>query len=156
MKKIFCLLLMLMLAAMPAMAQGSEMFSLWFEEGFCLHLPEGWMSHPVDETSAEKDIRYILGDSEGSRYLYILIRESVHPSMQALDAALAAHETYEKTGDLIFNGQQFLAFIDPTQNISGCMTLLDGDLLSFIFTPQDDSDYMLLAASIMNCYEKSK
>lgn len=156
MKKIICLLLLALLAAMPALAQEEKMFTLWFEEGFSLNLPEGWVSYPVDETASENDIRYILGDAYGARYLYILHRESTHTTMESLDAALAAHETYEKTGDLTFNGQKFLAFIDPNQNISGCMTLLDGDLLTFIFTPQNDSDYMLLAASIMNCYAQGE
>jgi len=156
MKRMFCLLLILLMAVAPAMAQSDEMFTLWFEEGFCLELPKGWASYPVDEVSAASDIRYILGDGESSRHLYILVRESTHSTMESLDAALSAHESYQKTGDLTFCGQQFLAFIDSAQNISGCMTLLDGDLLTFIFTPQDDSDYMLLAASIMNCYEQNK
>lgn len=156
MKKIICLLLLIILSAMPAIAQEEKMFTLWFEEGFSLNLPEGWVSHPVGAAALEGDIRYILGDAEGARYLYILYRESTHTAMESLDAALAAHETYEKTGDLTFNGQKFLAFIDPNQNISGCMTLLDGNLLTFIFTPQNDSDYMLLAASIMNHYKWSE
>lgn len=154
MKKLFCLLLILLMTAAPAMAQGDEMFTLWFEEGFSLDLPEGWVSYPVNETG-DSDIRYILGDKDGSRYLYVVIRESTHSTIQSLDAALSGHESYQKTGDLTFSGQKFLAFIDPSQNISGCMTLLDGDLLSFIFTPQNDSDYMLLAASIMNHYKWS-
>lgn len=152
MKKIVCLLLLLIFSVSPAFAQSDDTFTLWFEEGFSLAIPEGWVSYPVNETAAESDIRYILSDGEGAHFLYIFNRESTHTTLESLNAALTEHDSYEKTGDLTFCGQQFLAFIDSEQNISGCMTLLKDELLSFIFTPQNDSDYMLLAASIMNSY----
>ena len=101
-------------------------------------------------------MRYILGDGTGSRYLYIQFRPASYEDMTQLAAALDAHESYQKTGELTFNGQSFLAFIDAAQNVSGCMTLFDGQLLAFIFHPQDDSEYMLLAAEIMNTFRDAR
>ena len=156
MKKLICLLLLCILFIPYAWAQGEstqgeDNFTLWFEDGFSLSIPEGWVSYPSGD-AGEPDIRYVLGDADGSRYMYIQRRATALEDIDALDAALTAHESYEKTGELRFNGQTFLAFIAADLNASGCMTILDGHLLTFIFTPQTDSDYMLLAAEIMDSF----
>lgn len=152
MKKLICLILMLLVLAPCAFAQSAGSFTLWFEEGFSLDLPEGWVSYPADEAAQSSDIRYILGDNESSRYMYILYRPTTYEDIALLDAAIASDAAYEKTGDLMFNGQSFIAFAMPGQDASGCMTLHDGHLLTFVYTPQSDSDYMMLAASIMDTF----
>lgn len=153
MKKLFCLILMMLLVIAPAaLAQNSGSFTLWFEEGFSLNLPEGWNSYPVDEAARSSDIHYILGDSTASRYMYILYRPTTYEDIAQLDAAISADESYEKTGDLVFNAHSFIAFSMPGQDTSGCMTLHEGNLLTFVYTPQSDSDYMMLAASIMDTF----
>ena len=154
MKKILCILLVLgCLCAMGFCAQAEEdVFTLWFEDGFGLSLPEGWVCYPVSAADAEKGMRYALGDADSTHFMYIQRQPTTLTDMDALDAAIEAHEGYEKTSELNFNNQPFLAFIAPAQNISACVTLFDGDLLAFIFTPQDDSAYMLTATGIMESF----
>ena len=60
---------------------------------------------------------------------------------------------YEKTGELTFGGQTFLAYGIPAENLSGCMTILNDHLLTFIYSPQSDSEYMLQAAEIMDTFK---
>lgn len=153
MKKLFCLFLMMLLVLAPAaIAQSDRSFTLWFEEGFSLDLPEGWVSYPADEAARSGDIHYILSDSTASRYMYILYRPTTYEDISQLDAAISADKGYEKTGDLVFDGRSFIAFSIPGQDTSGCMTLHEGNLLTFVYTPQSDSDYMMLAASIMDTF----
>lgn len=154
MKKWICMLLALMICMPCALAQSiDDSFTLWFEEGFALDFPEGWVSYPVDEQTREGDIRYILSDGNAQRYMYLLYRSTTCETMSQLEAAIAADESYEKTGDLVFDGQSFIAFALAGQDVSGCMTLHNGHLLAFLYSPQSDSEYMMLAAAIMDTYQ---
>ncbi len=146
-KKLFCLLLALLLGASGALAEGGERFTLRFEEGFRLTLPAGWVSYPASDGA----IRYALGDGAG-HYLYVLIQPSPYPDFDALREAIDARADCGKTSPLDLNGQPFAAFIVPDLNASGCATLLGDRALTFLFTPQDDSDYMLAVAEIMASY----
>ena len=148
MKKIICFVVILLIS-FSAMAQNADTFTLWFEEDFSLDLPAGWVSYPTD---GENDLRYILGNSEGNRHMYIFSRPTTYESIDDLNAAIAADSTYEKTGDLVFDGHSFIAFAIPGQDVSGCMTLQGGNLLTFVYSPQSDYDYMMLAASIMDTF----
>lgn len=149
MKKAICILLICLVFTFTAFAETGDTFTLWFEEDFSLNLPEGWVSYPA---SGENDLRYILGNSEGTRHMYIFSRPTTYESIDALNAAVVADSSYEKTGDLVFDGHSFIAFAMPGQDVSGCMTLHDGDLLTFVYTPRSDSEYMMLAASIMDTF----
>ena len=149
MKKILCFIMILLISCSAAIAQNQDTFTLWFEEEFSLDLPAGWVSYPID---GENDLRYILGNGEGTRYMYIFSRPTTYESIDALNAAVAADSAYEKTGDLVFDGHSFIAFAMPGQDVSGCMTLQGGNLLTFVYSPQSDYDYMMLAASIMDTF----
>ncbi len=131
-------------------AAGAETFELRFDEGFSLRIPRGWVSYPIRDAA----IRYALGDGEG-RYLYILGRSADFADFEAMRAALDAREDCGKASPLDLNGQPFAAFIVPGLNASGCATLLNGEALTFLFTPQDDSDYMLAVAQIMASFERT-
>lgn len=148
-KKILCLIVALMLIAGCALAEGGERFTLRFAEGFSLSLPVGWVSYPVDDPT----IRYALGDGAG-RYMYILAQPSPFDGFEAMRDAIDARADLGKTSPLDLNGQPFAAFIVPDLNASGCATLLNGEMITFLFTPQDDSDYMLAAAQIMAGYNR--
>jgi len=152
MKKLICMLLALLILSCPVIAQSAETFTLWFDEDFSLDLPSDWVSYPVSAGDKANDIRYILGNSEGTRHMYILSRPTVYSSIEALNEAVAADEIFEKTGDLVFDGYSFIAFALPGQDVSGCMTLHNGNLLTFVYSPQSDSEYMMLAASIMDTF----
>ena len=67
----------------------------------------------------------------------------------AMRAAIEANGVCDSTSPLELNGREFAAFVAPTLNASGCATFRDGQLITFLFTPQDDSDFMLEAAEIM-------
>ena len=149
MRKLFCLLMVLALCAGCASAEGAEHFTLRFAEGFSLSLPAGWVSYPMGDAT----IRYALGDGAG-RYMYILAQPSPYESFEAVRAAIDARDDLGKTSPLDLNGQPFAAFIVPELNASGCATLMGEELVTFLFTPQDDSDYMLDAAQIMASYRR--
>ena len=144
MRKLLCAVAALCLCATVALAE-AERFTLRFDEGFTLSLPEGWVSYPA----GEGPIRYALGAGDGARFLYILVQPTQIVDFDAMRTAIEANPDCGKTSPLDLNGRSFAAFIMSGQNASGCATLLDGKLLVFLFTPQDNSDYMLTAAEIM-------
>ena len=135
-----------------APADPDEPFLLWFEEGFGLTLPAGWVSYPVDEADVEKGLRYILGDGEGACYLYIQAQSAAGMDIEAVSGLIEKDAEKEKTGDLTFGGQPFQAFIDSARDLSGCSTVLNGELLSFLFKPQSDTAYMMTATGIMESF----
>ena len=139
----------LALGAGGALAEAGERFTLRFPEGFSLSLPAGWVSYPIEDAT----IRYALGDGAG-RYLYVLAQPSPFSDFDDVRAAIDAREDLGKTSPLDLNGQPFAAFIAPELNASGCATLLGGELITFLFTPQDDSEYMLTVAQIMASYAR--
>lgn len=148
MKKLLCLLIALCLCAGCALAEeDAKTFTLRFDEGFSLTLPEGWVSYPAGEDG----VRYLLGDGEG-RYMYVLAQAADFESFEQMQAAIDARGDCGKSGSLDLNGQPFAAFINTELNASGCATLLNGEMLAFLFTPQEDSDYMLTVAKIMASY----
>ena len=145
-RKLLCALMALCLCACYALAEdGEATFTLRFDEGFSLALPEDWVSYPAGEDG----VRYALGDGSGQRFLYILSEPTELSDIDRLCAAIEAREDCGKAGRLDLNGQPFAAFIAPGMNASGCATLLNGEMLVFLFTPQDDPDYMLEVAGIM-------
>ena len=145
MKKALALLLALMTLGAACAGAANRTFELRFEDGFSLALPQGWVAYPP---AADDGVRYALGDGEG-RYLYILAQPSEFGDAAALQAALARRTDCEMTGALDLNGQPSAAFIAAGLNAGGCATLLGGRVFVFLFTPQDDADFMQLAAQIM-------
>ncbi len=147
-KKLICLVAALCLC-LVALAEDGGAFPLRFDEGFTLSLPEGWVSYPPGGGNT----RYALGDGSGQRFLYILGQETELRDFDALRVALGQRSDCEVTSTLDLNGQPFAAFIAPQINASGCSTLLNGEILTFLFTPQDDQDYMVAVAEIMGSFK---
>jgi len=143
-RKLLCLVMALCLCAASALAEG-EAFALRFDEGFTLTLPAGWVSYPA----GEGPIRYVLGPGDGAGHLYILAQPTAIDDFEAMRAAIESSGDFGKTSPLQLNGVDFAAFIAPALNASGVATLHNGELLTFLFTPQDDSDFMLVAAEVM-------
>ena len=88
-KKTLCLLMALCLCAACAAAcavveEAGPTFTLAFEEGFTLEIPEGWVSYPVED----EVIRYALGDGSGERFLYILAQSTALESFDDVRADL--------------------------------------------------------------------
>ena len=129
-----------------------EPMRIWFEEGFGLSLPEGWVSYTVADADRAAGLKYILGDGSGERLLYIQITPTRIADAEALGQVVEDAEEYAKTGALAFGGQDFVTFIDSAQNASCCATLLGDSLAVFMFTPQTDADFMLTATQVMETY----
>ena len=147
-KKLICLVAALCLC-LVALAEDGGAFPLRFDEGFTLSLPEGWVSYPPGGGNT----RYALGDGSGQRFLYILGQETELRDFDALRVALGQRSDCEVTSTLDLNGQPFAAFIAPQINASGCSTLWNGEMLTFLFTPQSDTDFMLTVAGIMASFK---
>lgn len=126
---------------------------VWFEEGFGLTFPGGWVSYPVAEEDRESGVRYALGDGTGERSLYIQFKPTGAADVTALSEAVENTESLSKTGDLSFGGTNFVTFIDARQNASCCATIWGGEMLAFVFTPQSDSDFMLTASRLMESFK---
>lgn len=142
-KKLICLLAALCLSA-AALAE-PKTFVLRFDEGFALSLPEGWVSYPA----GQGPIRYALGPGDGARFLYIAVQPTQIGDFENMRAAIEANPDCDSTSPLDLNGVSFAAFVSLRLNVSGCATLRNGELIAFLFTPQDDSDFVLQAAQIM-------
>lgn len=153
MKKWICAVLALCLCALCALAETGDTYTVWFEDAFSLNLPEGWVSYPVAEEDARAGILYALGDESGERLLYIQ-RQTVTTldSFDALKGVLEAREDCDKVQELDLNGQAFASFIMAGENVSGCATLLGGDVLTFLFQPQDNADYIMQVTEIMESF----
>ena len=128
---------------------------VWFEEGFGLNLPDGWVSYPVSDTDRHAGVRYALGDGSGERYLYIQALPTRLTDPVALSDEIEQSTELSLTGDLEFGGVPFSAFIDEMQNVSGCATLWGGEIVMFLFTPQSDSAYMMQATEIMESFSRA-
>lgn len=136
---------------MTGQADG-ETHMVWFEEGFGLSIPEGWVSYPVSEEDRAKGVRYALGDGSDSHYLYIQFDPTDIRTAEALAEAVDGEEGITRTGSLMFGDADFVAFIDSVQNASCCATLWGDQLVIFAFTPQTDPDYMLTATQLMESF----
>ncbi len=149
MKRLLCAILALCLCAACALAEAGDAFTLWFDGEFSLDLPAGWTSYPPGDAG----IQYILGDAGAERLLYVTRQRVADIDGQdALRAALEAREDCAKVQALDLNGHPFATFIMPEANVSGCATVMNGNVLTFLFTPQDDSDYMAQVARIMDSF----
>ena len=149
MKRVLVILLFICLMMPCVLAEGGA-FTLRFDEGFSLSLPEGWVSYPVEDES----IRYALGDGSGERMLYIQMQPTGIADTDALSEAVENTDGLNRTGALTFGDTAFVAFIDPRRNASCCATLWNGELAVFMFTPQTDSDYMLTVSQLMESFNR--
>ena len=131
-----------------------EGFDLWFEEGFGFTLPEGWVSYAVSDADRANGVRYALGDGSGERNLYVQFKSTAIKDIAALADAVRTTDGLNMTGELSFGDTHFVAFIDAGQNASCCATLWHGEIVVFIFTPQTDSDFMLIASRLMESFKK--
>jgi len=137
-------------------AAGAEGIRVWFEEGFGLTFPAGWVSYTVTEKDRAQGIRYVLGDGSGEHYLYIRAQKSGLSDAGALEEAIGQAEGLELTGALEFGGKPFTAFIDGDKDASGCATLWGSEVITFLFVPRSDSAYLSAVTGLMETFEISK
>ena len=139
-------------AALTGEAEPEAGVTVWFEEGFGLSIPEGWVSYPVQAADQAEGVRYALGDGSGERFLFIQLKPTALRNADALSSAIEGEDGLTKTGELSFGGNRFVAFIDLAQNASCCATIWGDRLAVFMFTPQSDADFMLTATQLMQTF----
>lgn len=140
------------LSASAEISAAEGAVTLWFEEGFGLELPRGWMRYPVSAEDMAAGVRCALGDGGGANFLYVHIRPTTLKDAAALEAAVLAEPACVKPARLTFGGVDFVAFIDASRGASCCAAVIGENRVTFIFVPQSDPDYMLAASRLMETF----
>lgn len=154
MKKLICCLLALLAIGAAALGEMPyESVRLEFEDGFSLALPTEWVSYEVPGELTEQGFLYCLGSADGAQLLYIQRWPTDCGNLDDLRTALQSHEEISLGSNLeSASGTPFLMYSFNEADCSGCMTLLNGDVLNLLFSPRSDDDAMLIAANVMDSY----
>ena len=134
----------------PDAAQGSV--TLAFEDGFSLELPADWLHYEVSDEMAQSGVLYCLSDAAGERWLYIQSWTTDCADIHALCALIQQTAQPQTSGVYEFNGTQFVVYDLTEGDVSCCAALLGDRVLNFVFTPQSDSDFMVIAARIIGTF----
>ena len=149
MKKFFCTLMILALLCTCAMAEAPV--RLGFAEGFSLELPAGWLHYPVTEDMAQQGVFYCLSDADAARWLYIQRWESdCSTADELLELVNTANPV--NSGKYNFNDTEFVVYDLQEGDVSCCATILNGEVLNFVFTPQSDAEFMVTAAQVIGTF----
>lgn len=147
MKKLLCCLLAL-IALIPAVfAEGTDSVNVTFEDGFTLSLPADWVSYEVAPELQESGFIYCLGSADGTKLMYVQRWNTDIASIEDLRAALEVREEIKLSASQASN--DFLLYSFTGSDCSGCAALFDGSILNLLFTPQSDSEMMLIAATAL-------
>lgn len=155
MKRWICALVALALLAVSAFAEMPyESVRIEFEDGFALSLPADWVSYEVPKDLTDQGFLYCLGSADGARLMYIQRWSSDCADLAALQAELEQQDEIVLRSSLeSVSGTPFLMYNFTDTDCSGCLTLLDGDVLNLLFLPQSDDSTMLIAANVMGSYD---
>lgn len=134
----------------PAAAQSPV--TLAFEDGFSLELPADWQHYEVSDEMAQSGVLYCLSDASGERWLYIQSWTTDCADIDALCALIQQIAQPQTSGVYEFNGTQFVVYDLTEGDVSCCAALLGDRVLNFVFTPQSDSDFMVIAARIIGTF----
>ena len=126
--------------------------TLAFEDGFSLELPEGWLHYEVSDEMAQSGVLYCLSDAAANRWLYIQSWSTDCADIDALCALIRETAQPQTSGVYEFNGTQFVVYDLTDEDVSCCAALLNDRVLNFVFTPQSDSDFMVIAARIIGTF----
>ena len=150
-KLLLCLAAFTLLCAFALAEAPFETINVTFEDGFSVMLPADWVSYAVPEELRSSGILYCLGSPDGSRLMYIQMRETDLESSDALELAMAAEKGVTLTGASSDNG--FMLYSFRRVDASGCVALHEGNLINLMFSPKSDSDNMMIAAMVMESFE---
>ena len=134
----------------PAAAQSPV--TLAFEDGFSLELPADWLHYEVSDEMAQSGVLYCLSDAAGERWLYIQSWTTDCADIHALCTLIQQTAQPQTSGVYEFNGTQFVVYDLTEGDVSCCAALLGDRVLNFVFTPQSDSDFMVIAARIIGTF----
>ena len=126
--------------------------TLAFEDGFSLELPADWLHYEVSDEMARSGVLYCLSDAAAERWLYIQSWTTDCADIDALCALIRETSQPQTSGVYEFNGTQFVVYDLTEGDVSCCAALLDDRVLNFVFTPQSDSDFMVIAARIIGTF----
>ena len=147
MKKLLCCLLALIALLPTALAEGTDTVKVTFEDGFTLSLPADWMSYEVAPELQNIGFIYCLGSEDRTQLMYIQRWNTDIASIEDLRAALEVRAEIKLSASQVSN--DFLLYSFNDSDCSGCAALLDGSILNLLFTPQSDSEMMLIAATAL-------
>ena len=147
MKKLFCILLAVL--CLMSAASASEFYdsvTLGFEDGFSLSVPSDWVSFGVTPELAEQGYLYCLGSADAANLMYIQLWHGNYADLDALQADM------EQRAEIVLrsSNEGILMYNFSEGDCSGCMTLLNGNILNLLFTPKSDPENMLVAATIVD------
>ena len=126
--------------------------TLAFEDGFSLELPADWLHYEVSDEMAQSGVLYCLSDAAANRWLYIQSWSTDCADIDALCALIRETAQPQTSGVYEFNGTQFVVYDLTDEDVSCCAALLNDRVLNFVFTPQSDSDFMVIAARIIGTF----
>ena len=126
--------------------------TLAFEDGFSLELPADWLHYEVSDEMAQSGVLYCLSDAAANRWLYIQSWSTDCADIDALCALIRETAQPQTSGVYEFNGTQFVVYDLTEGDVSCCAALLGDRVLNFVFTPQSDSDFMVIAARIIGTF----
>ena len=126
--------------------------TLAFEDGFSLELPADWLHYEVSDEMARSGVLYCLSDAAANRWLYIQSWSTDCADVDALCALIRETAQPQTSGVYEFNGTQFVVYDLTDADVSCCAALLNGRVLNFVFTPQSDADFMVIAARIIGTF----
>lgn len=152
MKKLFCILLVLLaLISAAHAAPASDFVHLEFEDGFSLSIPSDWVSFPITPDLAEDGYIYCLGSADVSRLMYIQRWPTDCATLSDLRTVLS------ERSEIILrpSPDSFIMYQYAEGDCTGCMTLFSGDILNLLFLPQSDPQTMLLASAILQSAESA-
>ena len=131
-----------------------ESISLGFEDGFALDLPADWKHYDLTKEMADMGVMYCLSDAKAERWLYIQSWRTGCTDMEALLEVISAASDPGNSGIREFNGTEFIIYNITAENVSCCAAMVDGRVLNFVFTPQDDMDFMAQAVQIIGTFRE--
>lgn len=151
-----CALLCALIALCGAALAAEDGGRVTFDEGFSLALPDGWKYYTVEETAAEQGVLYCMSDADAGRWMYVQCWDDACADMDALLQLVRQSVATASAGVYRFGDTDFVVYEPKEGNISCCATLLNGEILNFVVTPQNDADYMLMAAEIFTSFKPAE
>ena len=124
----------------------------WFEtgNGFDVYLPAKWEVQEVTEENAAKGLQCLIGNPGGGAN--ITVTHVAQPDGYDIDA-MYKELTAKNYATLVYsdmNGVPGVAFDDLENYVGGFMTILDGEVVTFIVSPPSNDEYEAFAPSMKN------
>ena len=137
-----------------AQALPQETVTLGFEDGFALDLPADWKHYPLTREMADMGVLYCLSNASGECRMYIQRWNTDCADMEQLLGVISAASDPGNSGIREFNGTEFIIYNIAAENVSCCAAMVDGRVLNFVFTPQNDMDFMARAVQIIGTFRE--